>query len=53
VIILTFEQTIDFAVFKNEKGEAEIRVQVTRDAKGFSQTPHKRLLDCPKLQNHG
>lgn len=47
------EQIIDFAVCKNEKGEAEIGVRVTRDAKGFLQTPHKRLLYCPKLRNCG
>ncbi|KAL2044985.1 hypothetical protein N7G274_002760 [Stereocaulon virgatum] len=35
-------ETIDFVVFKNEKGKAEIEVRVTRDAKGFSDTPHKR-----------
>ncbi|MCJ1278125.1 hypothetical protein MMC21_005940 [Puttea exsequens] len=35
-------ETIDFVVFKNEKGKAEIGVRVTRDAKGFSETPHKR-----------
>jgi len=33
---LRCEQTIDFAVYKNEKGEAEIGVRVIRDAKGFS-----------------
>ena len=52
VLRLRCEQTIDFAVFKNEKGQAEIGVRVTRDAKSFSQTPHKRLLHYPKLRNH-
>ena len=46
------ERTIEFAVCKNEKEEAEIGVRVTRDAKGFSQTPHNRLLHCPKLRNY-
>ena len=47
-----FKQTIDFVVFKNEKGKAEIGVRVTRDAKGFSETPHKRLLHCLMPRNH-
>ena len=46
---LCYKQTIDFVIFKNEKGEAEIDVRVIRDAKGFSKTPHKRLLHCPNL----
>ena len=50
---LRCKQTIDFVIFKNEKGEAEIGVRVTRDAKGFLETPHKRLLHCPNLRDHG
>lgn len=46
-----FDKTIDFVVFKNEKGEAEIGVRVTRDAKGFSETPHKKLLHCLTLRD--
>ncbi|KIW56900.1 hypothetical protein, variant [Exophiala xenobiotica] len=33
---------IVFVVFKNEKGEAELAVRATRDAKGFTNKPHKR-----------
>ncbi|KIV87981.1 hypothetical protein PV10_09166 [Exophiala mesophila] len=31
-----------FVVFKNEKGEAELAFRATRDAKGFTNKPHKR-----------
>ncbi|KAJ4502326.1 hypothetical protein HRR76_005404 [Exophiala dermatitidis] len=31
-----------FVVFKNEKGKAELAVRATRDAKGFTNKPHKR-----------
>ncbi|RHZ51665.1 uncharacterized protein CDV56_103977 [Aspergillus thermomutatus] len=31
-----------FVVFKNEAGRAEIAVRATRDAKGFTNKPHKR-----------
>ncbi|KAI9774213.1 MAG: hypothetical protein M1839_001759 [Geoglossum umbratile] len=33
---------IDFVVFKNEKGEAELAIRTTRDTKGMTNTPHKR-----------
>ncbi|KAL8823037.1 MAG: hypothetical protein Q9191_006237 [Dirinaria sp. TL-2023a] len=44
-------EIIDFVVFKNEKEKAEIEMRVTRDAKGFSETPHKRLLHCLTLRD--
>ncbi|KIW36986.1 uncharacterized protein PV06_10884 [Exophiala oligosperma] len=31
-----------FVVFKNEQGEPELAVRATRDAKGFTNKPHKR-----------
>ena len=31
-------------MFKNEKGEAELAVRATRDAKGFTNKPHKRSV---------
>ncbi|KAI9859031.1 MAG: hypothetical protein M1813_007159 [Trichoglossum hirsutum] len=34
---------IDFTVFKNEKGEAELAIRATRDAKGMTNKLHKRL----------
>ncbi|KAH0541585.1 hypothetical protein FGG08_003933 [Glutinoglossum americanum] len=33
---------IDFAIFKNERGEAELAIRAIRDAKGMTNTPHKR-----------
>ncbi|KAI9758897.1 MAG: hypothetical protein M1840_003737 [Geoglossum simile] len=34
---------IDFAIFKNKKGQAELAICTTRDAKGITNKPHKRL----------
>ena len=42
----SLDQNIDFVIFKNESGRPEIGIRVTRDAKGFTNTPHKRLLSC-------
>jgi len=33
---------IDFVVFRNGKGNAELAIRVVRDAKGRTDTPHKR-----------
>ena len=38
------EQDVVFVIFKNEKGEAELAVRTTRDAKGFTNKPHKRSV---------
>lgn len=45
-LLLTFRtQDVVFVVFKNEKGKAELAVRATRDAKGFTNKPHKRSID--------
>ncbi|KAI9773770.1 MAG: hypothetical protein M1839_002003 [Geoglossum umbratile] len=32
---------IDFVIFRNERGEAELAIRATRDAKGMTNKPHK------------
>ena len=44
-VLTTRTQDVVFVVFKNEKGEAELAVRATRDAKGFTNKPHKRTVD--------
>lgn len=44
-VLTTRTQDVVFVVFKNEKGEAELAVRATRDAKGFTNKPHKRLVE--------
>ncbi|KAI9776699.1 MAG: hypothetical protein M1839_009426 [Geoglossum umbratile] len=34
---------IDFAIFKNERGGAELAIRAIRDAKGMTNTPHKSM----------
>jgi hypothetical protein len=41
------EQDIDFVVFRNGKGNAELAIRVVRDAKGRTDTPHKRCVSQP------
>ena len=37
-------QDVAFGVFRNERGEAELEIQVVKDAKGMTFTPSKRLV---------
>jgi len=44
-VLTTRTQDIVLVVYENEKGEAELAVRATRDAKGFTNKPHKRSVD--------
>ena len=45
---MAFEQDIDFVVFIDGKGNAEIAIRVVRDAKGHTNIPRKRCVSQPE-----
>ena len=45
--MMAFEQDIDFVVFIDGKGNAEIAIRVVRDAKGHTNIPRKRCVSQP------